>query len=74
MAYLGIYASGLRHSCTAAENGELWAQSRALLVLLAHHELSGDAQSPAAVQAAVRHTCSMHDPQRPFGREALGRT
>ena len=71
--YLGIYASGLRHSHGGAENGELWAQSRALLVLLAHHELSGDAQSLAAVQAAVRHTRSMHGPQRPFfGRQRTG--
>ena len=36
----------VRYRTGDVENGELWAQSRALLVLLAHHELTGDRGQP----------------------------
>jgi hypothetical protein len=40
--YIGIYTPTIRYAHGAAENGELWAQSRALLPLLAWHEFTGD--------------------------------
>ncbi|MCC5950018.1 MAG: glycoside hydrolase family 127 protein [Nitriliruptoraceae bacterium] len=58
--YLGIYTPGSRYAHPPGENGELWAQSRALLVLLTHHELTGDPQVLAAVRAAVEVTLARY--------------
>jgi hypothetical protein len=49
--YIGIYSAGARFPPGGVENGELWAQSRALMVILAHHELTGD---PASLESARR--------------------
>jgi hypothetical protein len=58
--YIGIYTPATRYAHGAAENGELWAQSRALLPLLALHEFTGDASCLAAVRAAVDLTLARH--------------
>lgn len=69
--YLGIHAAAARYRTGDAENGELWAQSRALLVLLAHHELTGDLASLQAARRAVDLTLQQYGPTRPcFGRTA----
>ncbi len=69
--YIGIYAPTLRYAHGAAENGELWAQSRALLPLLAWHEFTGDAACLAAVRAAVDLTLAHHADGAPaFGLPA----
>jgi DUF1680 family protein len=69
--YLGIHAPAVRYRTGDIENGELWAQSRALLVLLAHHELSGDEASLAAARRAVDLTLARYDRGRsPFGSTA----
>ena len=75
--YVGIHASPARYPSGEAENGELWAQSRALLVLLAHHELTGDPESLQAARRAADLTLQHYGPGRPhFGRlsTALDRT
>ena len=51
--YLGIHEQGARFPTGGGENGELWAQSRALAVLLAHHELTGDPASLASARRAA---------------------
>jgi hypothetical protein len=79
--YIGIYTPATRYAHGAAENGELWAQSRALLPLLALHEFTGrracrrgpDAGAPCrwtpglqpAGQGARHHR---HDPRPVFHR------
>lgn len=69
--YIGIYTPGIRYAHGASENGELWAQSRALLPLLAWHEFTGDAASLAAVRAAVDLTMARHADGAPaFGLPA----
>ena len=66
--YLGIHAAAVRYRTGDVENGELWAQSRALLVLLAHHELTGDAASLAAARRAVDLTLRRYGgAPSPFG-------
>jgi DUF1680 family protein len=68
--YLGIHQPGVRYRTGEVENGELWAQSRALLVLLAHHELTGDVASLDAARRAVDLTLRQYGPAWPcFGRE-----
>jgi hypothetical protein len=54
--YLGIYRPDGRFAGGGTENGELWAQSRALLVLLSHHELTGDTGSLLAARRTVDRT------------------
>jgi hypothetical protein len=67
--YLGIYRPGGRFAEGDIENGELWAQSRALLVLLTHHELTGDTESLlAARRAADRSLRPGTSPASWFGR------
>jgi len=67
--YLGIYRPGGRFADGGIENGELWAQSRALLVLLTHHELTGDTGSLlAARRAADRSLRPGASPASWFGR------
>lgn len=67
--YLGIYTPAVRYRHGETENAELWAQSRALLALLAHHELTGDKFHLVAAQAAAALTMRQYDLDRPhFGR------
>ena len=69
--YIGIHAAAARFPAGEVENGELWAQSRALLLLLAHHELSGDPASLEAARSAVDLTLQQYDDSRPhFGRHS----
>jgi DUF1680 family protein len=69
--YLGIHAAAVRYRTGDVENGELWAQSRAVLVLLAHHELTGDAASLDAARRAVDLTLQQYDRGKsPFGRKS----
>ena len=49
--YIGIYAPDRRYRHADGENGELWAQSRALLSLIAWHEAAG---APGALEAVRR--------------------
>jgi DUF1680 family protein len=67
--YIGIHAAGARYPARDAENGELWAQSRAILVLLAHYELTSDAASLESARRAADLTLTQYGPGRPhFGR------
>jgi hypothetical protein len=67
--YIGIYAPGARYPTGGAENGELWAQSRALMALIAHHELTGDAASLESARRAADLTLLQYGESRPhFGR------
>ncbi len=69
--YLGIHAAAVRYRTGDVENGELWAQSRALLILLAHHELTGDAASLDAARRAADLTLRQYDRVKsPFGRKS----
>lgn len=70
--YIGIHLPGVRYPAGTGENGELWAQSRALLALLAHHELSGDPASLTAARRAADLTLRQYGPARPhFGRQPV---
>jgi DUF1680 family protein len=67
--YIGIHSVDARFPVGGVENGELWAQSRALMVMLAHHELTGDAASLEAARRAADLTIRQYDDDRPhFGR------
>ena len=69
--YLGIHAPAARCPSDGLENGELWAQSRALLVLLAHHELTGDTASLEAARRAADFTLQRYGDDRPhFARHS----
>jgi hypothetical protein len=69
--YIGIHVPAARYPSDETENGELWSQSRALLVLLAHHELTGDPQSLEAARHAADLTLLRYGPERPhFGRHS----
>lgn len=69
--YIGIYTAAARFPEGEVENGELWAQSRALLVLLAHHELTGDAASLDSARRAADLTLMQYGPGRPqYGRRS----
>ena len=63
--YLGIYGPSERYRHADGENGELWAQSRALLPLIAHHEATGDAPALAAVRRAVDLTVRRYTADNP---------
>jgi DUF1680 family protein len=66
--YLGIHTPAVRYRTGDVENGELWAQSRALLVLLAHHELTGDSSSLEAARRAADLMLRQYDRVKsPFG-------
>lgn len=56
--YIGIYAPHARYQHGNSENGELWAQSRALLALLAYYEFTGNREVLGAVERAARLTMS----------------
>jgi hypothetical protein len=62
--YIGMYKPELRFN-HKVENGELWTMSRALLVLLAYAEYTGDAECLAAVKKAVALVMSKYDAERP---------
>jgi uncharacterized protein len=69
--YLGIHAEAARYRTGDVENGELWAQSRAVLTLLAHHDLTGDVASLDAARRAVDLTLQQYGPGKsPFGRRS----
>jgi hypothetical protein len=68
--YIGIYAPGSRYSHPDGENGELWAQSRALLMLLAYAELSSDSSYQRAVERAVHLTMRQYGDSRRYFRQA----
>ncbi len=68
--YLGIYTPASRYAHGESENGELWAQSRALLALLAYYEFSGDARYLDAVRRAADLTLQHYSPDRPYFRAA----
>jgi uncharacterized protein len=64
--YIGIYVPSSRFQHPPGENGELWGQSRALLALLAHYELTGDCSSLEAAERAARLTMSQYGPHHPY--------
>lgn len=69
--YIGIYEAKARFPGGEVENGELWAQSRALMILLAHHELTGDAESLECARRAADLTLTRYGPGRPqYGRRS----
>lgn len=69
--YLGIHSATARYPSGDAENGELWAQSRAILVLLAHYELAGEAASLESARRAADLTLTKYGPGRShFGRHS----
>ena len=69
--YLGIHTAAMRYRTGDVENGELWAQSRALLTLLAHHQLTGDAASLDAARRAADLVLQQYDRGRsPFGSKS----
>ena len=64
--YLGIYGPQGRFRHAPGENGELWAQSRALLALVALHELTGEAAIESAVRGAVDLTLACYPEGTPY--------
>jgi len=66
--YLGIYSIESRYDHGDGENGELWAQSRALLALLACYEFSGDGAYLEAVIRAVDLTLRHYPLDRSYFR------
>jgi DUF1680 family protein len=68
--YLGIYSPASRYDHGNGENGELWAQSRALLALLSYYEFSGDVDYLHAVQRAVDLTLRHYPPDRSYFRSS----
>jgi uncharacterized protein len=63
--YVGIHSAAARYPAGNTENGELWAQSRAILVLLAHHELTGEVASLESARRATDLTLTRYGPGRP---------
>ncbi|NJD32276.1 MAG: hypothetical protein FIB04_10350 [Gammaproteobacteria bacterium] len=69
--YIGIYEPAARYPAGGLENGELWAQSRALMTLIGHFELTGDARSLGAARRAADVTLQQYGELRPhFGRSS----
>lgn len=66
--YIGIYAPDRRYRHADGENGELWAQSRALLALLAWHEATGEPGTLEAVRRCVDLTLRSYTAERPCFR------
>jgi hypothetical protein len=69
--YLGIHAAHVRYRGGDIENGELWSQSRALLILLAHYDFCGDPASLEAARRAVDLTLAHYEGR---GRSPFGST
>lgn len=67
--YLGIYSPASRYQHGDDENGELWAQSRALLPLLTHYEFTRDERYLTCMRRAVDLTLQHYGPQRPHFRQ-----
>jgi uncharacterized protein len=68
--YLGIYSPESRYDHGDGENGELWAQSRALLALLSYYEFSGEGEYLEAVIRAVDLTLRQYPPDRSYFRSS----
>jgi DUF1680 family protein len=66
--YLGIYSPASRYNHGDGENGELWAQSRALLALLAQYEFSGHPAWLESAERAARLTLRRYGPGRTYFR------
>lgn len=64
--YIGIYSPAWRFQHPAGENGELWGQSRALLALLAHYELTQDTSYLDSVERAVQLTIQQYGNQQRY--------
>ena len=73
--YIGIYAADARYRHAEGENGELWAQSRALLALAAFQETTGRGDVLAAIRRAVDLTLRQYPDGAPYFRRGrrLGR-
>jgi len=71
--YLGIYGPAERYRHADGENGELWAQSRALLPLIAQYELTGEERILAAVRRAAGLTLRRYTADNPCFKRG-GRT
>lgn len=68
--YLGIYSPQSRYQHGNGENGELWAQSRALLPLLSWYEFTGETRILNAVEKAVHLTMQHYGVGRSYFRES----
>ena len=66
--YIGIYSQQARYQHGHSENGELWAQSRALLPLLTFYEFTGDVGVLCAVERAVKLTMAQYGADRSYFR------
>ncbi|HTT67867.1 MAG TPA: beta-L-arabinofuranosidase domain-containing protein [Gemmatimonadales bacterium] len=66
--YIGIYAPDQRYRHADGENGELWAQSRALLSLIAWHDATGEPRALEAVRRAADLTLRHCTAERPCFR------
>ncbi|GAB4525568.1 MAG: glycoside hydrolase family 127 protein [Anaerolineae bacterium] len=64
--YIGIYSHPWRYHHPPGENGELWAQGRALLTLLAFYELTGRRDVFEAVERAARLTMAHYGAENPY--------
>jgi len=67
--YLGIYSPNARYQHGNGENGELWAQSRALLALLTWYEFTGEPGILQAVQRAADLTLQQYGAHNPYFRK-----
>ncbi|MDX2141283.1 MAG: glycoside hydrolase family 127 protein [Chloroflexota bacterium] len=67
--YLGIYSPASRYHHGSGENGELWAQSRALLALLTAYEFTHDDTFLHSVEAAARLTMRHYSAERSYFRK-----
>lgn len=54
--YIGIYSPEWRYQHPAGENGELWAQGRALLSLLTYYSFTGKTEILEAIERAAQLT------------------
>lgn len=63
--YIGVYERGNRFN-HAGENGELWAQSRILVAMLAYHEYTGDTGVLDAANRAVDLVMANHGPSKSY--------
>jgi len=69
--YIGIYPPAQRFSTTAADDAELWTQSRIFQALLAWYEATGERRILAAVERAVRLTLAEYRGKSYFGRPGI---
>jgi len=67
--YIGIYKKGNRYN-HAGENGELWAQSRIMVAMLAYAEFTGDQSVYGSVKKAVDLTMSEYVPGQSYFRNS----